>query len=156
MRKLRVYVDTCVVGAVFDDGLDWQTEKFWNAVRQGKIAIVISDLLKKELKQAPRRVRDYFKALPESQIEYVVSTEESDNLAARYIAENVVGDSSLNDCKHVAMATLANADVLVSWNLKHMVNINRKRGYNSVNLKLGYPQIEIQSPYPLEVFYAEK
>ena len=156
MRKLRVYVDTCVVGAVFDKGLDWQTKQFWNAVRQRKIIVIVSDLLTDEVERAPKRVQDFFRSLPKSQIEHVVSTDESDHLAAQYIAENVVGKSSLDDCRHVALATLAYADVLVSWNLKHMANIERKKGYNGVNLKLGYPQIEILPPYPLEVIYAKK
>ena len=49
---------------------------------------------------------------------------------------------------------MARADAIVSWNMKHMVNIERKRGYNSVNVKLGYPQMEILTPNM--VIYDEK
>ncbi len=48
--------------------------------------------------------------------------------------------------QHIAVATLGRVDVVVSWNFKHIVNLNRIRLYNSVNLKLGYPMIEIRSP----------
>jgi hypothetical protein len=68
-------------------------------------------------------------------------------LAKRYIAEGVVGESSLDDCRHIALATLANADVLVSWNFKHIVNVDRIRGYNGINMKMGYSQIDIRTPY---------
>ncbi|MCL2005447.1 MAG: hypothetical protein FWG73_04705 [Planctomycetaceae bacterium] len=98
------------------------------------------------MSDAPQYIRDFFAALPASQIERVVSTDESDTLAERYIAEGVVGASSLDDCKHIAIATIHRADVLVSWNFKHIVNINRIRGYNSVNMRLGYPIIEIRTP----------
>ncbi len=143
----RVYVDTSVVGGLFDKEFDWQTEPFWNAVRNGELTVVVSDLLERELKGAPEHVLDFFRLLPEAQIERIITTDESDYLAAQYIAENVVGKSSLDDCKHIAMATIAKADVLVSWNFKHVVNVSRIRGYNSVNMKLGYPQIEIRTPY---------
>jgi len=141
----RVYVDGCAVGGLFNQYTE-QTTPFWNAVRNGEITIIVSDMLQYEVGRAPKCVRDFFNSLPESQIERVVSTDESDILAERYIAENVVGPTSLDDCKHIAIATLARADVLVSWNFKHIVNIQRIRGYNSVNMKLGYPQIEIRTP----------
>ncbi len=60
--------------------------------------------------------------------------------------ENVVGKTSRADCIHIALATLNNADVLVSWNFKHIVNINRIRGYNAVNYKLGNKILEIRTP----------
>jgi len=143
----RVYVDTSVFGGVFTKKFGPDTKPFWNAVHNGEFIVILSNLLVEELTGAPRQVRDFFDSLPDSQIERVVSTEESDNLANRYIAENVVGESSLDDCKHIAMATIANADVLISWNFKHIVNLRRIEGYNGVNMKLGYPQIQIRTPY---------
>ncbi len=95
----RVYVDTSVVGGAFDKEFDWQTEPFWAVVRDCKISIIVSDLLEAEVKKAPQNVREYFAALPQSQIERVISTDESNALAARYIVEKVVGRSSLDDCR---------------------------------------------------------
>ena len=143
----RVYVDSSVVGGAFSQRFAQDTKPFWDAVQNGEITIIVSDILAAEVEPAPKIVRDFFDMLPESQIERVVSTQESNHLAAQYIAENVVGRSSLDDCKHIALATLAHADVLVSWNFKHIVNVTRILGYNSVNMKLGYPQINIRTPY---------
>ena len=152
----RVYVDTSVVGVVADEEpKQFQTKPFWDAVHRGDIVIIVSDVLRYELEGAPQIVRDFFDGIPELQIESVVSTDESDLLAKRYIAEKVVGESSLNDCRHVALATIHNADVLVSWNCKHIVNIERGKGYDSVNEKLGYSRIAIRTPYPYEVIYDE-
>jgi len=100
-------------------------------------------------RQAPAHIRAGFDTVPKSQIERRESTDESDALAAQYIAEGVVGELSLDDCKHIAIATLAHADALVSWNFKHV--INRRDGYNSVNERLGYPKIEILAPNQSEV-----
>ncbi len=73
-------------------------------------------------------------------------TEEAILLAESYLAENVVGKSSRTDCYHIAIATVLKADILVSWNFKHIVNIQRIRGYNAVNLLRGYQTIEIRTP----------
>ena len=147
LEKIRVYVETSVVGGVFDREFDWQTEPFWEAVKNGNIYVVLSDLLKEELKGAPKHVRDFFDELPEPQMERVMITQESRYLASQYIAENVVGQSSFADCQHIALATIAKADVLVSWNFRHIVNRTRINGYNSVNQKRGYAQIDIRTPY---------
>lgn len=63
-----------------------------------------------------------------------------------YIDEKIVGKSSLLDCQHIATATLNHADVLVSWNFKHIVNLMRIKGYNSINLREGYQTLEIRTP----------
>ena len=76
-------------------------------------------------------------------------TEEAIQLADQYIIEKVVGKTSIEDCRHIALATINRVDVLVSWNFKHIVNLDRIKGYNSVNYRLGYPMIEIRSPKDL-------
>jgi hypothetical protein len=81
--------------------------------------------------------------------ESVNLTEEAKELANGYIAEKVIGKTSLEDCQHIAMATINKVDVLASWNFKHIVNMNRIRGYNSVNLKMGYATLEIRNPRDL-------
>lgn len=142
----RVYVDTSVVGGRFDKEFNWQTEPFWNAVRRGDIMIIVSDILRGEMVAAPPHVRAFFDALLLLPVEYVKLSPEAENLAERYISEKVVGESCLDDARHIAIATIARADILVSWNFRHIVNVSRIRGYNSVNLRLGYPMIEIRTP----------
>ena len=73
-------------------------------------------------------------------------TEEAIKPADSYVSEKVVGQTSLEDCRHIALATINKVDVLASWNSKHIVNLDRIKGYNSVNLRLGYQMIEIRSP----------
>ncbi len=148
----RVYVDSSAVGGIFNQYAE-QTKPFWNAVRNGEVIIIISDVLVREAGKAPQCVRDFLATLPASQIESVTTTEAARELASRYIAENVVAPTSFDDCLHIALATHAKADVLISWNFKHIVNKTRIDGYNGVNLLLGCFQIDIRTPY--EVIHDE-
>lgn len=146
-RIKRIYVDSSVVGGAFNQKFLEQTAPFWHAVQAGEIVVIFSDVLQNEVDRAPKCVQEFLESLPESQIERVVSTDESDRLAERYISENVVGPTSLDDCRHIALATIHRADWLVSWNFKHIVNVKRIQGYNGVNLLLGYQPLEIRIPY---------
>ncbi len=109
---------------------------------------MISNITEGELLNAPERVRTLLRDL---QVDYEVLTLTDDavSLALEYIKENVVGQTSYEDCLHIAMATIFRLDLLVSWNFKHIVNIKRIRGYNGINIKNGYPAIEIRSPKDL-------
>jgi hypothetical protein len=89
-----------------------------------------------------------------AKFERIELTEEAIILADTYIKDNVVGKTSLQDCRHIALATINKVDVLASWNFKHIVNLDRIKGYNSVNLRLGYSMIEIRSAKDL-VNYGE-
>ena len=115
-------------------------------VTLGQIKCVYSNLTESELTNAPERVRYYFENLKNDHKERVFVTPEGLKLAQTYVEEKVVGETSLDDCIHIATATLNKVNMLVSWNFKHIVNIYRIRGYNSINLRLGYPTLEIHSP----------
>ncbi|MDB5191686.1 MAG: hypothetical protein JWQ96_1249 [Segetibacter sp.] len=112
----------------------------------GEIICVYSDLTVGELDNAPNIVRAYFAELPKEYLEFVQMTDESLALARQYVAEKVVGQTSFDDCVHIALATIHKVDILASWNFKHIVNVYRIRGYNSVNLRQGYTTLEIRSP----------
>ena len=78
--------------------------------------------------------------------EFIEMTEEAVDLETEYIKEKVVGQTSFADCLHIALATIYQADYLISWNFKHIVNVQRIRGYNAINIKNGYKLLEILSP----------
>ncbi len=142
----RVYVDTSVVGGQFDQEFSADTKPFFATVMAGKFMVILSNLLEAELVRAPPQVRDFLSTLPARQIERIRLTQDAADLADQYIAAKVVGPTSRADCQHIAMATLAKADVLVSWNFKHIVNLDRIRGYNGLNYQLGHHMLEIRTP----------
>ncbi|MEZ4878936.1 MAG: hypothetical protein R2801_02065 [Chitinophagales bacterium] len=91
-------------------------------------------------------MRNFFKSLPTKNKERVEINDDAIELASKYIEEKVVGQTSFDDCLHIATATLNKVDILVSWNFKHIVNVYRIRGYNAINLRMNYISLEIRSP----------
>ena len=61
-----------------------------------------------ELSKAPERVKDLLSNYSEENFERVVFTKEAQDLGKKYIEEKVVGESSLEDCYHIAIATINN------------------------------------------------
>jgi hypothetical protein len=106
-------------------------------------------LTESELTNAPEKVRHFFGTLKDEYKEKIFITPEGLKLAQTYVDEKVVGETSLDVCIHIATATLSKVNMLVSWNFKHIVNIYRIRGYNSISLRLGYSTLEIHSPKKL-------
>lgn len=132
----------------FKDASRWLIDKF----KQGEITAVVSELTKLELKNAPQKVQNVLKEIEEENVEYVELTEEAVSLARKYISEGVVAENKLVDAEHIAIASINRVDVLVSWNFQHIVNLQKIRGYNSVNLRYGYPLLEIRSPWEVLIY----
>lgn len=147
--KQRIYIDTSIVGGYFDVEFKEATMKLFERLENNEIVFVISDLLDLELLNAPTRVRELLFNYSPDKFQRIELTEEAIQLADTYIFEKIVGKTSLEDCRHIALATINKVDVLASWNFKHIVNLDRIKGYNSVNLRLGYSMIEIRSPKDL-------
>jgi predicted nucleic acid-binding protein len=145
MRKLKIYIDTSVIGGYFDQEFETETKELFDKFINHEYDLVISDLTRSELLNAPDNVKTLFQSLGLTS-ELVSITIEAISLANEYMKEKVVGETSKDDCLHIALATVNKVDILVSWNFKHIVNIKRIRGYNAINIMNGYPVIEIRSP----------
>jgi predicted nucleic acid-binding protein len=149
----RIYLDTSVIGGYYDTEFEEDTRILFEKIKLGQFHVVLSDITEGELQEAPEMIRNLFIELSAGQATKIELTEEAVQLADTYLAEKVVGKTSRVDCFHIALATIQRVDILVSWNFKHIVNVQRIRGYNSVNMKLGYPTIDIRSPK--EIIYYE-
>lgn len=69
--------------------------------------------------------------LREEHVEYLDFRPVAETLARTYVKENIVDENSIDDCRHIALTSIYRANVLVSWNFKHIVNSSRIEGYNS-------------------------
>jgi predicted nucleic acid-binding protein len=147
--KQRIYIDTSIVGGYFDEEFAADTQPLFKRLENKEIVFVVSDVLYDELKKAPEQVKELLKRYNDDCFEKVELTEESKTLSNCYIAEKVVGATSLEDCRHIAIATINKVDVVASWNFKHIVNLDRIKGYNAVNMKMGYEPLEIRNPKEL-------
>jgi predicted nucleic acid-binding protein len=147
--KQRIYIDTSIVGGFFDKEFAEATKALFERLKNKEITFVLSSVLRQELSNAPLHVQKLLNEYAEDCFEHVLLTPEAIELANSYIAEKVVGKTSIEDCQHIAIATITKADVLASWNFKHIVNLDKIKGYNAVNLKKGYALIEIRNPKDL-------
>lgn len=108
-----------------------------------------SILVENEMQQAPQEVRDLFNRTFQDPSSILPYTAEMDSLAQLYIKRAVVSPKYAEDAGHVAICTVARIDYLVSWNFRHLVNVRREAGFNSVNLLQGYQSVRIVSPMEL-------
>ena len=152
-KILKLYLDTSVFGGYHDIEFEEDTRILFEKINLCQFQVIYSDVTEMELSRAPKKVRDLLENLPGRLKTKIELSESAVSLADTYLSENVVGKTSRTDCFHIAMATMYDADILVSWNFKHIVNVIRIRGYNAVNLKFGYQQIDIRSPR--EIIYNE-
>ena len=145
-RTLRVYADTSVFGGCFDDEFRAESVRFFDEVHSGRFVVVVSDVTLDELSLAPESVRRILADLPPPRVEVVNSSEESNELKQAYLDAGVVGPASRNDAAHIALATIFGAELVVSWNFKHIVHFEKIAGYEGVNSLRGYRSPKIYSP----------
>jgi predicted nucleic acid-binding protein len=151
MKKLRVYIDTSVIGGCLDDEFSLESNQLIEAIKQEKFILLMSDIIVSELINAPQAVKDILLSIPQRVIEVVKITPEVLQLRDAYINEGVVTSKSINDATHVAAATIARADAIISWNFKHIVRLDKMKGYNQINLLNGYGILTIISPLEVTI-----
>lgn len=145
-RKLKIYIDTSVIGGCFDEEFaEWSNMLFEEFI-QGKRITVISNIVANELESAPIYIHEKLNEIPDANILQLINNEESELLAKKYIEFKAISEKYYNDALHIAIASINNIDILVSWNFKHIVNYNRIIVYNAVNNLFGYKNIEIRTP----------
>mgnify|MGYP001287843129 FL=1 len=144
--KFRIYTDTSVLGGCEDEEFAEHSVRLMEGFVRGERVLVLSALTVQELAAAPAKVRRRLAAVPEAHIETLQLDAEARELSEAYVTAGVLTAKMRADAQHIAIATVGRVDVLVSWNFKHIVNLQRIHGYNSVNLRRGYPMIEIRTP----------
>jgi len=151
MKKLRIYIDTSVIGGCLDDEFSVESNNLIELIKQEKFILLISEIIINELIDAPQAVKNILLSIPQSAIEVVNITCEILQLRDDYINGGVVTSKSINDATHVAAATVARADAIISWNFKHIVRLDKMKGYNQINLLNGYGILTIISPLEVTI-----
>ena len=145
MHLIRVYADTSVYGGVFDKEFSAASRAFFTQVRAGRFRLVVSAIIRDELSSAPAEVRNYFGVVRREAEEVFVSRQALE-LQERYIEAGIVGVRWQADALHVALATVAECRLILSWNFKHIVHFDKIGLYNAVNVKYGYGVLGIHTP----------
>ena len=136
----------------FNEEFAAHTIPLFDRLKNDEFTLLYSTVTEEELESAPQKVKELVKSIKIDNTEFLEASSEAIDLASEYISEKVVGQTSFADCLHIALATINRADFLISWNFKHIVNVQRIRGYNSINIKNGYKQLEIRSPREFEKY----
>lgn len=145
-KKLRVYIDTSVIGGCCDEEFSEWSNKLMKEFKTGLYVPVISELTEAEVSRAPKQVQEILIELLNNKCEVLFETVESIELGQRYLEAKILSSNFEDDARHVAIATISNVDIIVSWNFKHIVHFDKIRKFNSINLIEGYKTIEIYSP----------
>ena len=127
MRVLKVYAETSVFGGVFDDTFTDASKAFFDQVKLGLFQLLVSDVLRQEIDLAPDRVRALFHRIS-LYAENIPVDDAVLNLRDAYVSSGIVGAKWRDDAAHVAAATVAEADLIVSWNFKHIVHFLTRFG----------------------------
>lgn len=142
----RIYIDTSVIGGYFDEEFEEYTRQLFERIKNKDFSIFYSEVNETELILAPEKVRQVPEIIPKNCLSYLILDEEAKLLAETYISEKALGKASRNDAYHIALASVNRLDCLVSWNFKHIVNFDKIKLFNSINIKQGYPLIDIRTP----------
>ncbi|GBR76251.1 putative PIN domain protein [Candidatus Termititenax persephonae] len=143
-KEIKVYIENSVIGGYFDKEFAEPTQKLFELFRKNVYKPIISSHVIAELNNgAPEHVKENLKTLHYAEVQV---NDEMRVLTEKYMAENIVSNNYYDDALHIAIATVLGVDVLVSWNFKHIVNLNKIRLFNAVNLKERYNVLEIRTP----------
>ncbi len=146
MKKLRIYVDTSVIGGCFDKEFSKWSNGLVKDFKLGNFLPIVSEIVAIEISKAPRCVKKKYSEILNLGAEQLNVNDEADILVEAYKKNKILTPKFTEDLMHIALATVANVDIVVSWNFKHIVHFDKIRQFNAINLKMGYKDIEIYSP----------
>jgi len=146
MKTQCIYLDTSVIGGCFDDEFTIWSNALLKDIGSGLFRGVTSDIVKAEIADAPKNVREQFLIFLEMNPEYLKINEEAIGLVDIYLEHKILAERFRNDMLHIALSTIADVDILISWNFRHIVRYDKIRQFNAINLEQGYHTLDIYSP----------
>ena len=146
MKILTVYLDTSVIGGCFDDEFQQWSISLFRDFKEKNFIPAVSTLVALEIENAPPEVQEKFTEILDSDHIFLEPDNEVMELTDIYLNRRIVSPKYADDAMHIALATVNNIDVVVSWNFKHIVHYDKIRKFNAVNSEFGYKQIDIYSP----------
>ncbi|MBI4690193.1 MAG: hypothetical protein HY754_08000 [Nitrospirae bacterium] len=158
MRKLKLYLDTSVLNFLYaDDVPEFKniTEEFFeNYVKKDKYIVYISDVVIREIEKTRDETKkiNLLKLIKKYSLKILTLNEYSEALADVYIKEKIIPSRKIEDARHIAISTCNQIDILVSWNFKHLANIQKQIAVKIINEQEGY-FYPLLLTNPMEVIY---
>jgi len=155
MKKTRIYVDTSVIGGCYDPEFQEWSRGLLTDFQAGVFSLLLSELTDAEVQNAPEEVKNIYLDFRECADEIIELSSEAIEVADAYLKHNILSQNFRDDAWHIAMATIAGVDLLVSWNFKHIVRFEKIQKFNAVNIEMGYKPILIYSPREVTTYGRE-
>jgi predicted nucleic acid-binding protein len=158
MKKLKLYLDTSVLNFLFaEDAPDFKNitvDFFENYVAKGKYDVYISNVVIREIEKAPdiSKRNILLNTVKKYSLRILMLTPEAVALSELYLSERIIPAKKREDAQHIAIAVCNQIDVLVSWNFKHLANIQKQLAVKIVNEQQGY-YYPLVLTNPMEVLY---
>jgi predicted nucleic acid-binding protein len=150
MKKQKIYLDTSVISYLDQPEREEKWEEshtLWDIIKSDTYNVYISDVTIEEIQKCEETKRSVlFKYLAEINYTKLVITEETENLAEKIISNKILKRKSYDDCLHIASAVISECDMIISWNFKHLVNVETIDGIRAINIIEKYKTINIYSP----------
>jgi hypothetical protein len=155
MKKQSVYIDTSVIGGCFDKEFDKWSNSLIEDFKNRIYIPVVSEVIAAEIDSAPNYVKEKYNEILEIDAINLNISEEVIILAEKYQERKILISKFFDDGLHIALATVHQIDLVVSWNFKHIVHFDKIRQFNAVNSEFGYKNIEIYSPREVATYESD-
>ena len=154
--KTTLYVETTIVSYIaarpsrdpFLFGCQQLTRRWWRQER-GKFDLFTSSFVRGEASRGEmlmaKRRETLLKGIPDLEL-----SDEVQSLATLILKKASIPPKAADDAIHIAMATVHKLDCLLSWNCRHISNLNTRRIVRAICAKEGYKMPELCSPYELQ------
>jgi predicted nucleic acid-binding protein len=149
VKNPTLYLDTSIIGGCFDEEFRTATRELFRQADLGLYQLFVSAVTENEIQNAPSEIKEFFTETFAEADQILPLTGESEKLARAYVAAGVVSPKYVDDARHVAIATVEQVGLIVSWNFKHLANYRRETGFNAVNRLQGYRPVRILTPREL-------
>jgi predicted nucleic acid-binding protein len=151
MKKLKIYLDTSVISYLDQNDTPEKmqdTHILWEQIKKGLFDVYLSTITIEEIgdcKDLTKR-RKLLYLLEEIKYTKLYTSDETENIARAIIDSKILTMKSYDDCLHIACAIIAECDIILSWNFKHLVNIKTIKGVRAITEIEGYKPIDIYTP----------
>lgn len=156
MKKLKVYLDTSIINFLYaDDAPEFKkiTEEFFDGyVKMNYYEVFVSDVVIDEINRTKDegKKKKLLQVIKKYNISLVLFDLNAERLSKIYLEDKLVPAKKIDDARHIAIATINNFDILLSWNFKHLSNVNKKMRVKIINEKEGfYYPLDLLTPIQL-------
>jgi predicted nucleic acid-binding protein len=155
MRVPTIYLETMIFNFPFtDDAPQYQADTKWlfEEIKAVKFRPFTSEYVLDELEgtQEAEKLKNMKALITDYKVEVLPGNEETMQLSKQYIAAGIIPEKYSTDAIHIASATVAGIDYIVSLNFRHIMKHKTIISTEIINASEGYKRVFIH--IPAEVF----